>query len=145
MSRIKRWKNPTIKGTEKGYRAWLRISYSTHFFSHRVRRRERRGAPWEKNQKHHVMLLAFPRNGILLDFQNPLRHLLWICKFSITSAFFSWQNILFHSFTNSPHTYLMHCQYSSKSALPRSDWTFSLSASPNSLSMFPVSLPGTRP
>ena len=47
-SRIKRWKKKKLREQNKGYRAWLRISHNPFFFPHRVRRRERRGAPLGK-------------------------------------------------------------------------------------------------
>lgn len=73
----KKKKTQTIKGTEKGLQGLAENKPPTHFFSPTGSGGEKEGVlPWEKNQKHHVMLLAFPRNGILLDFQNPLRHLL---------------------------------------------------------------------
>lgn len=70
-------KKKKIKGTEKGLQGLAENKPPTHFFPPTGSGGEKEGVlPWEKNQMHHVMLLVFPRNRILLDFQNPLRHLL---------------------------------------------------------------------
>ena len=57
----KTMKKKKLREQNKGYRAWLRISHNPFFFPHRVRRRERRGAPLGKEPNVPCYAPCFPK------------------------------------------------------------------------------------
>lgn len=54
-------KKKKLREQKKGYRAWLRISHQSIFSPHRVRRRERRGAPLGKEPNAPCYAPCFPK------------------------------------------------------------------------------------